>query len=71
MATLILDLPEGLSCDEVRQTLALRLWAEHRLSMGQAAEMAGLGKEEFMRFAGSQGVPIFDYPADLEVEMRR
>jgi len=71
MATLTLELPSGLSAEEARCLIATKLWEERRLSLGEAAEMAGLSKEEFMKSLGARGIPVFDYPADLESEIKR
>ena len=53
-----------------RLMLALKLFEEHRLSLGKASELAGFTKAAFMEVAGKHGVAVFDYPAgDLEREM--
>ena len=71
MATLVLELPSELSADEARRFIAAKLWEVHQLSMGQAAEMAGLTKEAFMEYLGQLGISVFDYPTDLSKEVRR
>ena len=71
MATLILQLPAELSAEEARPLIAAKLWEARRLTLGQAAEMAGMDKEEFMLFLGKQNIPVFNYPADLETEAQR
>ena len=43
--------------------VALELFREERVSLGRAAELAGLGIEEFMDFAGKRQVPLH-YAAD-------
>lgn len=70
MIHLTLDLPPDITPDEARLMLALKLFDEHRVSMGKAAEIAGYSKPAFMEIAGKHGVPVFDYPeGDLEREM--
>lgn len=69
MLSLSLDLPPDISADEARLMLALKLFEEHRISMGKAAELAGYSKSTFMELAGKHGVAVFDYPAgELERE---
>ena len=70
MATLVLELPAGLPAEEARPLIAAKLWEARRLSLGQAAEMAGLDKQTFMEFLGKQNIPVFNYPADLDAEAR-
>jgi predicted HTH domain antitoxin len=49
--------------------LAIKLWEIGRLSLGQAAAVAGYSRRTFMEILGKQGVPIFDYnPEELVVE---
>ena len=43
--------------------VALELFREERVSLGRAAELAGLGIEAFMDFAGKRQVPLH-YAAD-------
>ena len=71
MATLILELPAELPAEEARPLIAAKLWEARRLSLGQAAEMAGFDKEAFIAFLGKQGIPLFNYPADLDSESKR
>jgi len=50
--------------------LATKLYETGRLSLGQAAKLAGYSKRTFMELLGKNGVPVFDYPADdLKREM--
>ena len=70
MVSLQLDLPPDITADEARLLLALKLYEEHRISLGKAAEIAGYSKRAFMELAGKHGVAIFDYaPGDLEREL--
>jgi predicted HTH domain antitoxin len=41
-----------------RRLVALELFREERVSMGRAAELAGLSIEEFMEFSAHRQVPI-------------
>lgn len=72
MSTLIVDLPPEVPVDEARLLLAIKLFETGRLTLGQAAKMAGYSKRTFMELTGRQGVPVFDYPAgDLAQEVHR
>jgi predicted HTH domain antitoxin len=69
MITLYLELPPEISPEDAKVLLAIKLWEIGRLSLGQAAAVAGYSKRTFMEILGKQGVPIFDYnPEELAVE---
>ena len=44
---------------EAKRAIALKFYVDERLSLGQAAELAGLNKFEFMKFLGENQVSIF------------
>jgi len=62
MQTLILQVPDSLvlSPKEAAMLLATRLYEQGKLSVGQAAELAGYSKRTFMELLGDYGVPIFN-----------
>lgn len=65
-----LDLPSNLSKEEVQMLLAVKLYETERLSLGQAAKLAGYSKRAFMEILGRQKVPVFNYsPEDLREEL--
>jgi predicted HTH domain antitoxin len=68
MATLVLTLPAGVTESDAKLGLAISFWREQRLTLGQAAKLAGIGKAEFMAELGKRQIPIFDYADDLEAE---
>ncbi|MEM9664339.1 MAG: UPF0175 family protein [Bacteroidota bacterium] len=71
MAELHLELPAGVEPDEATLALSIRLYQTGRLSLGQAARLAGYSKRTYLEILGKQQVPIIDYPAeDLEGELR-
>ncbi len=71
ISALQLELPDEVQAEEAQFLLALELYELGRLSLGQAAKLAGYSKPTFMELLGKQGVAVFDYPAqDLEHEMR-
>ena len=65
MKTLTLNLPDTLDIDEkqIAMLVATRLYEQGRLSLGQAAEVAGLTKRTFAELLGGYDVSIFNYPA--------
>ncbi len=56
-------LPAFVSDDEARLLLAVKLFETGRLSLGQAAEMAGYSKHGFIDVLGHQGIAVVNYPA--------
>jgi predicted HTH domain antitoxin len=56
---------------ELRLALALKLFELKRVSMGRAAEIAGVGKIAFLDELGRLGIPVIDFGEDqLEQEFR-
>lgn len=66
MTTLTLNLPKTIKFEERELVLILatKLYEQGKLSLGQAAELAGLSKRAFMEILGDYGVSVFNYPAD-------
>lgn len=65
MKIVTLNIPDALEMDnnEVAMLLATRLYEQGKLSLGHAAEMAGLTKRTFAELLGRYNVSIFNYPA--------
>jgi predicted HTH domain antitoxin len=57
-------LPFSLSEDEAKLLLAIKLYEVGKVSLGQAAKLAGFSKRAFMEVLGQHHVPIFDYSPD-------
>jgi predicted HTH domain antitoxin len=56
---------------ELRLLLAIKLFELKRVSVGRAAEIAGMGKIAFMDELGRAGVPVIDFGEDqIEHELR-
>ncbi len=73
MKTLSFQIPEYLDIDhnEVTMIIASKLYEKGKLSLGQAAEIAGLSKRAFAEMLGKHGVSIFNYsPTDLSKDLR-
>ena len=69
---LTVDLPFGVSPEEARTLLAIKLYQIGRVSLGQAARTSGHSKRTFMEILGKHEVPIFDYsPEELREETGR
>ncbi len=65
MKILTLNIPDSLDVDnrDLAMLVSTRLYEEGKLSLGQAAEVAGLTKRTFAELLGSYGVSIFNFPA--------
>lgn len=61
-----INLPDhlDLSPKETVTVLAAQLYEMGKLSLGQAAEMAGYSKRTFMELLGNYGVSFINYSAD-------
>ena len=66
MKTLTVKLPSTVELDEreLLIMLASKLYEKGKLSLGQAAELAGFSKRAFVEILGSYGVSVFNYSAD-------
>lgn len=65
MKVLTLNIPDSLDLDslQVAMLVAGKLYEQGKLSLGQAAEVAGLTKRTFAEILGAYNVSIFNYPA--------
>jgi predicted HTH domain antitoxin len=65
MKTLTLNIPESLDIDnrDLAMLVSTQLYEQGKLSLGQAAEVAGLTKRAFADLLGSYNVSIFNFPA--------
>jgi len=66
MTKLALNLPKTMKFDEQELTLILatKLYEQGRLSLGQAADLAGYSKRSFMEILSKNGVSVFNYSED-------
>jgi predicted HTH domain antitoxin len=73
MKTLTFNIPDTLDLDkrELTMLLVTRLYELGKLSLGQAAEMAGYTKRSFIEVLGKYNVSLFNYDInDLENDIR-
>jgi predicted HTH domain antitoxin len=65
MKTVTLNIPDTLEMNnnDVAMLVASQLYEQGKLSLGQAAEIAGLTKRTFAELLGKYNVSIFNYPA--------
>lgn len=73
MSSVTLNLPDAFELDgkEVSMIVATNLYERGKLSLGQAAELAGLTKRTFAELLDRYKVSIFNYPAsDLSSDIK-
>jgi len=65
MRVVTLNFPDTLDIEskELTMLIASHLYEQGKLSLGQAAEVAGLSKRTFAELLGSYNVSIFNFPA--------
>ena len=74
-ATATLEIPQGvldaaqMDTHELRRELALTLYAQRRLSLGKARELAGLSLWEFRQWLGLRRIEAHYDAADLRDDL--
>jgi predicted HTH domain antitoxin len=67
MTTLTINLPEEVELYKVKMIIAASLFEQGVLSSGQAAELVGITRRQFLEEVGKYGVSIFgETEEDLE-----
>jgi len=66
MKKLTLEIPDNLDLDdkEAAMLIAGKLYEQGRLSLGQAASLAGYSKRTFMELLGNYKISVFNYPVE-------
>lgn len=66
MKVLNINIPDHieLEANELKFILASTLYEKGKLSLGQAAELAGYSKRTFMELLGQYNVSVFNYSAE-------
>jgi len=62
--SMILDVPITVSQEEAKVLFAVKLYEAGRVSLGQAARLAGFSKRGFLDVLAQQKVPVFNYSAE-------
>ena len=73
MQSVTLEIPDTIDVEksEILRLLAAKFYEQGRLSVGQAAEFAGMTKRAFIETLGNYGVSVFNYSAEeLEKDVR-
>ncbi len=73
MESLTLNIPDTLDLDghEAAMLLAIKLYEQGKLSLGQAAELAEYSKRTFMELLSKYNVPVFNYdPGELANDIK-
>jgi len=52
---------------EMKRALALRYYAEKRLSLGQCAEFSEMNEKSFIAYLSKYGVSIFNFDSESEI----
>jgi len=72
MKTLTINIPNTADIDEkeAKMALASKLYELGKLTLGQAAELAGYSKETFMELLDEYNVPLINYsPEELDEDI--
>lgn len=66
MKTLTINIPDNLDLEdkEAKMLLASKLFEKGKITLGQAAELAGYSKRTFMELLKDYDVSIFNYSSD-------
>lgn len=66
MRTMTVNIPDSLDLSdrELSMLVASMLYEEGKLSVGQAAEVAGLTKRSFIELLGNHKISIFNHPIE-------
>ncbi len=68
----LLHTVEGRREDKVKEYLVLELYRRREISSGRAAELLGMERFEFVRYASRLGIPYFDLDdRELQEEIAR
>jgi predicted HTH domain antitoxin len=59
-----------LSREEALRDLAIGLYVDDKVTLGQAAEIAGLSEPEFLKELGKRRVPVHYDLEDLEADVK-
>ena len=75
MASITIEIPEDildaarLTVPELKLEMAVSLYAQGRLSLGKARELAGMSLWEFRQVLGARRIPAHVRPEDMDADM--
>ena len=55
--------------DEMKKTMAIKYYANKKLSIGQSAELADMAEEDFIKLLGKEKISIFRFD-NIEDELK-
>jgi predicted HTH domain antitoxin len=55
--------------DEMKKTMAVKYYANKKLSIGQSAELADMSEEDFIKLIGKEKISIFRFD-NIEDELK-
>ena len=64
MKTLTINIPDSVNETDIKMQLTAQLFEKGIMSSGQAADLAGITKREFLENVGKYGVSIFGETID-------
>ena len=73
MRTLTINLPSAIDLGdkEAKMAMASKLYELGKLTLGQAADLAGYSKETFMELLADYGVSLFNHsPEELDEDIK-
>lgn len=71
MKTMTFEVPDDTLESDVRKAVAIRLFENHQVSLGKAAELCGMGVIDFMDELGRLKIPVINLsPEELAHELR-
>ena len=67
----LIEIPEDINKEEAKLFLAMKLFEEGKMSLGQASDYAGFSKKSFIEILGKHKIPVIDYPnEELEEDLK-
>ena len=60
-----------MSAEEIKLELALSLYARERLTLGQAARLAGISQWQFQQTLGARKIPLHYGESELEEDVKQ
>jgi len=63
------DIERQFSSEDLRLHLALGMFLDHRVTLGQGATIAGLSQSEFLRELGARRIPVHYDEADAAADI--